>query len=209
MSALKCTANCWNRLKRILITKTQILMNNNWILTSEAPIEIGVEVIGFHPEWIHEDFNPNGTRLGFFQDGIDEPFFISVKWDNESDSYENDEELIPTHYMPMPRKPEASQEQVQDEYEAEIECHYAEQIGICDECGKEESLTQILDPETQEETGKKLCYDCCGNSGYCFGCGTFSAGTREYDLSEMGHYCDNCQDQIKSGNYEVEEDYEF
>ncbi len=82
----------------------------SWILIDEnTDFVFGVEVIGFHPDWVHEDYNPNGTRLGFFQEGIGEPFFVSIAWDNESDSYETDEGLMPTHYMIIPQSPQLNQ----------------------------------------------------------------------------------------------------
>ncbi|WP_273210755.1 hypothetical protein [Runella zeae] len=77
--------------------------NNHWIPASEN-LEFGIEVIGFHPDWVHDDYNPNGTRIGFFQEGIDEPFFSSAMWDNEADCYEIDEKM-PTHYMYIPLGP--------------------------------------------------------------------------------------------------------
>ncbi len=46
--------------------------------------EFGVEVIAYHEKWIDEDFNPNGTRVGFIQDDG----FISASWNNEQDCYD-------------------------------------------------------------------------------------------------------------------------
>lgn len=75
-----------------------------WISMEEIPLKEtdAMEVIAFHPEWIHEDFNPNGTRVGFI--GA-EGEFISAKWCNDQDTYENCEKLLPTHYMFMPKNP--------------------------------------------------------------------------------------------------------
>ena len=41
------------------------------------------EVIGYNKEWIHEDFNPSGTRIGFLNDNG----FTSAKWVNDQDCY--------------------------------------------------------------------------------------------------------------------------
>ena len=76
-------------------------LSPNWILTKENPLEYGIEVIGFHPDWIDEDFNPKGTRIGFLLG--DE--FISAEWNNDQDCYDTDEKLTPTHYMLIPSKP--------------------------------------------------------------------------------------------------------
>ena len=64
----------------------------------ELPQEI--EVIGFNPEWIHEDFNPNGTRMCSFT----EDQWNSAEWDSDSDCYVHTEQ-IPTHWLPLPLSP--------------------------------------------------------------------------------------------------------
>ena len=55
-----------------------------WIKIEEAyDIPEGEEVIGYNPAWIDEDFNPNGTRVGFFT----EIGFTSAKWIDSQDCY--------------------------------------------------------------------------------------------------------------------------
>lgn len=55
-----------------------------WIKYKDEKPEVGVEVIAFHPKWVDEDFNPNGTRVGFLGgDG-----FISAFWWDYQDCYE-------------------------------------------------------------------------------------------------------------------------
>lgn len=50
----------------------------------ELPPE-GVEVIAYHHKWIDEDFNPNGTRVGFLNgDGE----FTSAYWWDYQDCYQ-------------------------------------------------------------------------------------------------------------------------
>ena len=39
-----------------------------WNKVSEKELPFGEEVIAFNEKWIDEDFNPNGTRVGFMQD---------------------------------------------------------------------------------------------------------------------------------------------
>jgi hypothetical protein len=41
---------------------------DKWIDVKERLPEIGVEIILFNGKWIDEDFNPNGTRVGFIDD---------------------------------------------------------------------------------------------------------------------------------------------
>lgn len=78
-------------------------MNTEWIAMADKPLDQNeMEVIAFHPEWIDADFNPNGTRVGFIGG---EGTFISSRWIDYQDTYENDEEYMPTHYMLMPLNP--------------------------------------------------------------------------------------------------------
>lgn len=58
---------------------------DKWLKYSKQKPEKGVEVIAYHHEWVDEDFNPNGTRVGFLN-GNDE--FTSAYWWDEQDCYE-------------------------------------------------------------------------------------------------------------------------
>ena len=55
-----------------------------WNKVSDKEIPFGEEVIAFNEKWIDEDFNPNGTRVGFMQDDG----FISATWNNDDDCYD-------------------------------------------------------------------------------------------------------------------------
>lgn len=102
------------------------LYNMEWNKVSEVEIPFGEEVIAFNEKWIDEDFNPNGTRVGFIQDDG----FVSATWNNEDDCYdtcyeEGDDYYkgvsgipgmdayhkqfakpnMPTHWMKMPTHP--------------------------------------------------------------------------------------------------------
>ena len=55
-----------------------------WVkIDADHPLPYGQEVIGYNKEWVHEDFNPSGTRIGFLND----IGFISAKWVNDQDCY--------------------------------------------------------------------------------------------------------------------------
>ena len=55
-----------------------------WIkIDADHPLPYGQEVIGYNKAWVHEDFNPSGTRVGFLND----IGFISAKWVNDLDRY--------------------------------------------------------------------------------------------------------------------------
>ena len=55
-----------------------------WVkIDADHPLPYGQEVIGYNKEWVHEDFNPSGTRVGFLTD----TGFISAKWVNDQDCY--------------------------------------------------------------------------------------------------------------------------
>lgn len=40
-------------------------MNKGWHKYSEELPPIGIEVIAYNHKWVNQDFNPNGTRVGF------------------------------------------------------------------------------------------------------------------------------------------------
>lgn len=55
-----------------------------WISIKDEPLEIGMEVLAYNKEWIDEDFNPNGVRIGCLNgDGS----FISAVWNSTHDCY--------------------------------------------------------------------------------------------------------------------------
>ena len=55
-----------------------------WIkIDEDHPLPYAQEVIGYNKEWVTEDVNPSGTRIGFL---TDEGFF-SAKWVNDQDCY--------------------------------------------------------------------------------------------------------------------------
>jgi hypothetical protein len=102
-------------IKTVLVQDGSLLYSSldaNWFVTAERPFvyDEAMEVIGYHPDWIDADFNPNGTRVGFF---TDDGRFQSAKWLDYQDTYINgdtsvyDESIpaLPTHYMFMPYKP--------------------------------------------------------------------------------------------------------
>ena len=67
-----------------IITSLQNEESGVWIkVDADHPLPDGQEVIGYNKEWVHEDFNPSGTRVGFFTD----IGFISAKWVNDQDCY--------------------------------------------------------------------------------------------------------------------------
>jgi hypothetical protein len=74
----------------------------NWILLSKEPPPPCTEVICFKKEWIDEDFNPEGIRVGFMDDDNN---WTSADWYNDQDTYWNDEKSIPTHWMQKPEPP--------------------------------------------------------------------------------------------------------
>ena len=60
----------------------------------ETKPPIGVEVMAHSKNWIHEDYNKKGIRVGFLNED-ENGEFISAKWDNSGDTYENCEEDKP------------------------------------------------------------------------------------------------------------------
>ena len=60
----------------------------------ETKPPIGVEVMSHSKSWIDEDYNKKGIRVGFLNED-ENGDFISAKWDNSGDTYENCEEEKP------------------------------------------------------------------------------------------------------------------
>ena len=119
-----------------IITSLQKEEPGVWIkIDADHPLPDGQEVIGYNKEWVHEDFNPSGTRIGFLSD----IGFHSAKWVNDQDRYttcseegddyeiyeilpdgtrktwckcENGEDIegylpnMPTHFMLIPKTPD-------------------------------------------------------------------------------------------------------
>ena len=119
-----------------IITSLQKEESGVWIkVDADHPLPDGQEVIGYNKEWVHEDFNPSGTRIGFLSD----IGFHSAKWVNDQDRYttcseegddyeiyeilpdgtrktwckcENGEDVegylpnMPTHFMLIPKTPD-------------------------------------------------------------------------------------------------------
>ena len=75
--------NGYNKIVSI-IHSLQDNMCDTWIKVDEDhPLPYKQEVIGYNKEWVNEDFNPSGTRIGFFSD----TGFFSAKWVNDQYCY--------------------------------------------------------------------------------------------------------------------------
>jgi len=86
----------------------------DWIELKDKKPELGVEVLLFNKNWINEDYNPKGIRLGFWDDVSE---WISTYWCNYHDEYhtrlssEDDKHFedfkgknqIPTHWIEIPK----------------------------------------------------------------------------------------------------------
>lgn len=74
----------YGQLAPAFLEGAKFALNNMYINYQEQKPPFGVEVIAYHHKWVDEDFNPNGTRIGFLSnDG-----FISAFWWDEQDCYE-------------------------------------------------------------------------------------------------------------------------
>lgn len=72
------------------------MMKSDWISYDEEKPPIGTEVLSRNEDWINEDFNKFGIRIGF-QNEDENGDFITAQWDNSSDFYETIESF-PTHW---------------------------------------------------------------------------------------------------------------
>lgn len=72
------------KLAPVFLEGAKFALDVQWINYKEEKPPFGVEVIAYHHKWVDEDFNPNGTRVGFLGgDG-----FISAFWWDYQDCYE-------------------------------------------------------------------------------------------------------------------------
>ena len=114
---IKKEAEGYGTLAQAFIEGANFALENLWINFKEKEPQVGVEVIAYHHKWVDEDFNPNGTRIGFLSD----EGFVSAFWWDEHDCYETiskihceDEEDFfedyidntePEFWMPIPESP--------------------------------------------------------------------------------------------------------
>ena len=70
---------------------------NTWFDYSATRPPIGVEVLAQSDNWINEDYNKKGIRIGFQNEDKNGPF-VSAKWDNSGDIYKDCEEYKPTKW---------------------------------------------------------------------------------------------------------------
>ena len=56
-----------------------------WKKYSEEKPPLGQEVLAYHHDWVDEDFNPKGIRIGFqdLSEGSDGDFVSSHYWSNQ------------------------------------------------------------------------------------------------------------------------------
>ena len=78
-------AERFGKLAPAFLEGAKFALNNQCINYREQKPPLGVEVIAFNRRWIDEDFNPNGTRIGFLNENDD---FTSAYWWDEQDCYE-------------------------------------------------------------------------------------------------------------------------
>ena len=77
-------AEGFGKLAPVFLEGAKFALENRYINYQEQKPPFGVEVVAYHHKWVDEDFNPNGTRVGFLGgDG-----FISAFWWDYQDCYE-------------------------------------------------------------------------------------------------------------------------
>lgn len=71
-----------------------------WINYKIEKPELGIEVLAYSSEWIDEDYNPKGIRVGFQDFSKDsDGEFVSAKFCNSQDSYYTDRESKPEYWI--------------------------------------------------------------------------------------------------------------
>jgi hypothetical protein len=69
----------------------------DWVTYAVIKPPVGVEVLAQTDEWVSEDYNKKGIRVGFQNEDDNGPF-VSAKWNNCSDTYEDCEEHKPVRW---------------------------------------------------------------------------------------------------------------
>ena len=59
-------AEVFGKLAPVFLEGAEFALNVQWINYKEQKPPFGVEIIAYHHKWVDEDFNPNGTRVGFY-----------------------------------------------------------------------------------------------------------------------------------------------
>lgn len=60
-------------------------MNNKFVNTVYQPLPENEFVVGYHPDWVHEDFNPDGIRFGYM---TSEKTFMCSVYNHEFENFE-------------------------------------------------------------------------------------------------------------------------
>jgi len=94
------------------LTPVWVEITDNKSLPDQA-----TSVLGFSPEWIDEDFNPDGIRECHYSGlSVQDAEWVSAKWCDSQDYWDADCDTAPTHWCAIPSKPEfkksTNQEQV-------------------------------------------------------------------------------------------------
>lgn len=78
----------------------------------------------------------------------------------------------------------------------------------CERCESMDAIDCTVWDETQEDDYLHtwLCAEHAQEEGHCMGCGDHCAGMTSYDFHHPG-YCDNCWDEITSGEWDEDDDY--
>lgn len=61
--------------------------------------------LGYSPEWVDDDFNPQGIRECISLDVGETRFYLSAKWNNDLDCWDTEETTVPTFWMDIPKGP--------------------------------------------------------------------------------------------------------
>lgn len=86
-------------------------MNSTWYPAS-CPPPVGAVVIGYHPDWVDDDFNPTGVRECLLN--CEEGEWLSGKWYDCQEGWKIEDETPPLQWTPMPIPPALAPTNKQD-----------------------------------------------------------------------------------------------
>jgi len=92
-------------------------MKTTWSRVQDETPEYGLEVLCFNEKWVDEDFNPNGTRVGFlngddtwitaFYWSYQDTYMTVCKTEQHFEDWDDElkESTDPTHWLSIPDSP--------------------------------------------------------------------------------------------------------
>jgi len=77
-------------------------------------------------------------------------------------------------------------------------------MATCSNCKQESETIESYQFPDDTDAGN-LCTTCAAQNGFCIICGSFCAGTEDYDFSPITGICGQCVEELRYENGEFDE----